>query len=91
MKTNILSEALSFIKEHKATFHHSATRRGYRPTCVNSSPNKNSEWVKAYEVEEYNGKFGKGYILSMPNADGFDTYGEKHYSNQYYQIQYFIF
>lgn len=61
---------MTSINEIKSTmnFHHGASRRGYESRKGNG------------HVEEYNGKFGKGYIIVTPR---FDT-------TQYVNIDYYV-
>lgn len=59
----------------KAKFHHTASRKGY---IGGDEP----------KTTYYEGKFGKGYIISYPNKFGLKN-GRK--SNNYYKIEYYIY
>ena len=64
----------------KMYLHHEASKKGYV-----SAKNGRS-------VEEYKGRFGNGYIVSIPNHEGFNSrlFGMTK-SHNYYNIVYFIY
>lgn len=59
-------------------YHHFATRKGYNSASMEP------------RVEEYNGRFGRGYVVEFPNKDGWNVIGHRQ-SNRYYRIEYYIF
>lgn len=64
----------------KMYLHHEASRKGYVSA-------KNGRIVS-----EYKGRFGNGYIVSLPNNEGFKSrlFGVTK-TNNYYNIVYFIY
>lgn len=66
--------------EGKMYLHHEASKKGYV-----SAKNGRS-------VAEYKGRFGNGYIVSLPNHEGFHSrlFGMTK-SHNYYNIVYFIY
>lgn len=64
----------------KMYLHHEATAKGYI-----SSKNE-------FILKEYKGRFGNGYIVSLPNNEGFKSrlFGMTK-SNNFYNIVYFIY
>lgn len=64
------------IKKEGAEYHHSAFRRGYQSVALGATK------------EAYEGRFGKGYIISYPSIK--KSLGRK-ISNRYHVIEYYIF
>lgn len=74
-----LNEAREYCTSKGANYHHTASAKGYN--------RKKTSNGKPYRVEEYDGKFGKGFIINLPNND--ETGWIK--SNNYYAIDYYIY
>lgn len=64
------------VKKSGAEYHHSAFRRGYHHVSIGLTK------------EPYEGRFGKGYIISYPSIK--KGIGSK-ISNNYHVIEYYIF
>lgn len=67
------AEIMQILKDAGFVLHHFALRRGY----VSS---------RTPYVEKYEGKFGEGWILNIPNNE---TSGARQ-SNRYHEIAYFV-
>lgn len=64
------------VKKEGAEYHHSAFRRGYRPVSCGLG------------VEKYEGRFGRGYIVSFPSLRM--DIGRRS-SNRFHVIIYYLF
>lgn len=64
------------VKNEGAEYHRSAFRRGYHHVSL------------GIQKESYEGKFGKGYIISYPSTR--KGLGNR-FSNKYHVIEYYIF
>lgn len=73
MKT--LVEIEEMVNDGKLCFHHSAGEKGYISTKA---------IMAGYD---YEGRFGRGYVVRFPNKVGFN--GKM--SNNYHRIDYYIF
>lgn len=67
---------LEEVKKSGAKYHHSAFRRGYHHVSIGLTK------------ELYEGRFGKGYIISYPSLK--KSLGRK-MGNNYHVIEYYIF
>ena len=74
-----LQDLKSLQTKEVVKLHHCASRKGY----ISAS-------AKPY-IEEYNGRFGRGYIVSYPNKDGLSRFFGANKSNGYYRIEYYIY
>lgn len=72
MKIESLKKA---IRAGRYTVHHSATKRGYIR-------------LDNLYIEEYNGKFGYGYVVHYPSRDKINR--APYWSNSYHKIVYVI-
>lgn len=73
MKT--LVEIEKMVNDGILYHHHSASEKGYISA---------KSVTAAYD---YEGRFGKGYVVRFPNKEGFNG----KWSNNYYRIDYYIF
>ena len=75
-----LNRIKKLCADGKMYLHHEASKKGYV-----SAKNGRS-------VTEYKGRFGNGYIVSLPNQEGFNSrlFGMTK-SNNFYNIVYFIY
>lgn len=65
-------EMINFLHKRKCHFHHEATVQGYIPQHG------------AY-LEEYDGKFGKGYIFHLPTRTSLE-----HKTTRYHGVEYWL-
>lgn len=71
-----IEEIEKMVNDGVLCFHHYASERGY----VSAK--------REIEGYDYEGRFGKGYVVRYPNKYGFGGHKK---SNRYYCIAYYIF
>ena len=79
-QTMTISRIKRLCAEGKMYLHHEASKKGYVSV-------KNGR-----SVAEYKGRFGNGFVVSLPNNEGFHSrlFGMTK-SNNFYNIVYFIY